>query len=151
MFQFYTFENMKSILNNDAAKTRFCGRLKIDSDFCETQDSHLIRFHLLALSCCLFYGCNITFFISFSFLWEWHCHSPNGLCQWYRRNQIWCCAVLITLISMFLPFLSADVVGVRLWLGPPASFCCQCIRERVYDALCNFNSFTPARDLCYVQ
>lgn len=124
MFQFHTFENIESILNNDSTKNRFCRKLKTDSGICVTQCGHLIRFVLSSLSYCVLYGHNIAFFIRFSILWEWHFYRANGIFQWYWRSQIWWCAVLISVIWMFLPFLSGGVVWVWLWLVSLVSFCC---------------------------
>lgn len=67
MFPFYTIENIKSILNNNATKNRFCSELKIDSGFCDTQCGHLIRFVLSSLSYCFFMATILLFLLGFYF------------------------------------------------------------------------------------
>lgn len=76
-----------------------------------------MRFILSSLSYCLLYGHNIAFFLlGFHFYGSGIFTVPMGFVSDIEEAKIWCSAVLITVISMFVPLPSGDVVKVQLWL-----------------------------------
>lgn len=96
---------MESILNNDSTKSRFCRELKTYRGS--------IRFAPSSLSYCVLYGHNIAFFLlGFHFYGSDIFIVPMGFFGAFEEAKFGAVLYLITVISMFLPFLSGDVVGV---------------------------------------
>lgn len=117
VLQFYTFENIKFILNNDATEKQFWHSYRLISAF--------VRLCAVIQQNLFFHICLIVYFMAtiLLFLISFHLYR-SGTFIALLGAKFWCCAVLITVISMFFPFLSADVVWVGVRLKRLGSFCC---------------------------